>query len=779
MSEMMKIPGQLVFGLDIGTRSIVGTVGYKTGEHFHVVAQCIKEHDTRAMLDGQIHDIHKVGATIHEVKNRLEEKIGGKLTDVCIAAAGRVLRTMTTHAECEFSSDKEISGEDIYALDSLGVEKAYEEFLKTDETDLKFYCVGYSVVRYYLNHYAISTLEGHKAKSIGVDIIATFLPDDVVDGLYKAVGLADLKVANLTLEPIAAIQLAIPETYRMLNIALVDVGAGTSDISITDDGSIVAYGMIPIAGDALTEVIAKHCLVDFKTAEKIKRESGEKDSIEYKDILGLTQTISREKIREVTAPVIKDMTKQVADKIRELNGSKAVGAVFVVGGGGTLEGYTESLAAELDIPLERVALRGEEVMQQISFYEEDARKDSLMVTPIGICLGFYEQSNNFIFVYFNEQRIKLYDNNKLAVVDAAMQAEFPNDGLFPRRGRALNYFVGGKPRIARGALGEAAVILVNGSEADIYTQIRANDQITVTESTAGEPASIDINQLPEYGAIMRVEVNETKIELPKYAMVNGQLQSGYYTIQENDEIEFLDYYTVKQIAEFMDVVINQDLNIYVNNKLSDMDTKVYENFSVVWTMEELQLSDRDIYGSGAADTYANLPEDDGSYVKSEPRKEVDPFEAAALAGGATVPDAAQQTESVADAAAGAETTETPNQAGETAAAETSNQTESNSAGKTASAAEPNANTATGDNSAGAEQSAAPSGIPMSIQVMVNEQAIRLEGKPAYIFVDVFDYIDFDLSKPQGSGIVTELNGRNAQYMEPIHSGDVIKIYWKD
>ncbi len=159
MSEMMKFPGQLVFGLDIGTRSIVGTVGYKTGERFHVVAQCIREHDTRAMLDGQIHDIHKVGATIHEVKNRLEEKIGGKLTDVCIAAAGRVLRTMTTHAEYEFTTDKEINGEDIYALDSLGVEKAYEEFLKTDETDLKFYCVGYSVVRYYLNHYAIGTLE--------------------------------------------------------------------------------------------------------------------------------------------------------------------------------------------------------------------------------------------------------------------------------------------------------------------------------------------------------------------------------------------------------------------------------------------------------------------------------------------------------------------------------------------------------------------------------------------------------------------------------------------
>lgn len=707
MSEMMKLPGQLVFGLDIGTRSIVGTVGYRTGERFHVVAQCVREHETRAMLDGQIHDIHKVGATINEVKTSLESKIGRKLSDVCIAAAGRVLRTMTTHVDYEFSGDKEINGEDIYALDSMGVEKAYKEFLDSNNSDIKFYCVGYSVVRYYMNNYQIGNLEGHKANSIGADIIATFLPDDVVDGLYKAVGLAGLEVVNLTLEPIAAIQVAIPQMYRMLNIALVDVGAGTSDISITRDGSIIAYGMIPIAGDALTEVIAKHCLVDFKTAESIKRQAGEKEEIEYKDIMGLTQKISKRQLLEVTAPVIEDMTKQVAEKIKELNGDKSVSAVFVVGGGGKLEGYTDSLAEQLDIQAERVAVRGEEVMQQIAFYEEEAKKDSLMVTPIGICLSFYEQSNNFVFVYFNDQRVKLYDNNKLAVVDAAMQAEFANDGLFPKRGRELNYFVNGKPRITRGSLGEAAVIMVNGQEADIYTPIHANDQIKVIESTAGDAAAIDINQLPEFGATMWVEVNDKKIELPEFAVVNGNLQSGFYGIQENDNIEFLSYYTVRQIAEFMDVIINQDMNIYVNNKLADMDTKVYENFSVIWTMEELHLSDRDIYGSGAPDTFENLPED--------------------------------------------------NEAPEDDEAPEDNET-------------PQDNEAPKDNS---------DGIPMSIQVTVNGEPVHLEGKTAYIFVDVFDYIDFDLSVPQGSGVATELNGRNAQYMEPIHSGDVIKIYWKD
>lgn len=753
MSEAMKFPGQLVFGLDIGTRSIVGTVGYRVGEKFYVVAQSIREHDTRSMLDGQIHDIYKVGKTIGEVKAELEEKLGRQLKDVCIAAAGRVLRTVTVRVDQELEADKEIGGEDIYAIDSMGVEKAYEEFSQNNEMDMKFYCVGYSVVRYYMNGYTIGNLEGHKARSIGADIIATFLPEDVVDGLYKAVGVAGLEVVNLTLEPIAAIRVAIPEMYRMLNIALVDVGAGTSDISITKDGSIIAYGMIPIAGDSLTEVIAKHCLVDFATAEHIKRETGVKDQIEYKDIMGLTQTITTEEVENVTAQVIEDMTKQVADKIRELNGDKSVSAVFVVGGGGKLPGYTQALAKQLDIQKERVAVRGEEVMMNIEFLDQAAQRDSLMVTPIGICLSFYEQSNNFIFVYFNEQRIKIYDNNKVAVVDAAMQAEFPNDGLFPKRGKELNYFVNGKQRITRGELGEAAVITVNGNEADIYAPIHANDQIKVVESTAGEPAKLDINQLPEFGSTMRVEVNDKKIDLPKFASVNGELQSGYYSIQENDSIEILSYYTVRQIAEFMDVIINQEMNIYVNNKLADMDTKVYENFSVIWTMETLQLSDMDKYDQEVS--YADLPEDDGTYMKKEERQ-------SAMESASEAADVKQMTP-VAEGQ-------------EESGGEVQNQTVSDnivqeqaSYGTTQDAMSQtveNAGAATVGN------------IPLSIHVTVNGQEIQLTGKTQYVFVDVFQYIDFDLSKPKGSGIVTKLNGREAQYMENIRSGDVIEIYWK-
>lgn len=716
MAENKKYPGQLVFGLDIGTRSIVGTVGYKAGETFHVVAQQTKEHDTRAMIDGQIHDINKVGRTIKAIKETLEKQIGRQLNDVCIAAAGRVLQTVTTHVDYELPEEISIEPEHIYALDMLGVEKAYDEFQESNRSDIKFYCVGYTVVRYYLNHYPINTLENHKAGVISADLIATFLPDEVVDGLYKAVDIAGLQVANLTLEPIAAIQVAIPEMYRMLNIALVDVGAGTSDISITRDGSIVAYGMIPRAGDEITEAIAKHCLVDFNQAEKVKVAAGRKTVINYKDIMGLPQKVMPTEIIKVTDALIKDMAKEVSDKIKELNGGKPVSAVFVVGGGGKFPGYTGALAKEMGIQAERVALRGEEVLGEIDFMIENPKKDSMYVTPIGICLNFYDRKNNFIFVHFNGERIKLYDNNHLAIIDAAMQANFTNEGLFPRRGRELDFVINGKSRIVRGELGEAAVVTLNGAPAGINAPIQANDKIMVKESTAGKDASLEIQKLPEYASTIRVIVNEQKVLLPKFAEVNGQLQSGFYEIKNHDDIKILNYYTVQQIIEFMDVILKEGTKLYVNNKLAELTEKVYENFSVIWTLEELHLSDVE----EAED--ADVSEEE-AYTDEEAYADEDGYA-----------DDEQDIQSVDAVPAGEKTP---------------------------------------------EQSREPAAETTAIVVTVNGDPVHMVGKSSYIYVDVFDLIHFDLSQPKGKSVVTLLNGKSAQYTEILQNGDVLEIYWKE
>ena len=176
-----------VFGLDIGTRNVVGTVGYQTDDkEFVVTAQYVREHETRAMLDGQIHDIGRVEKTIKKIKDKLKKQTEQPLEEVCIAAAGRVLKTVTTHVEYEYAQESVVTGEDVHTLDLLGIEKAQEALKEVNDTSYKFYCVGYSTVKFFLNDEVFISLEGHKANKIGEDIIVTFLPEDVVDGLYAA-----------------------------------------------------------------------------------------------------------------------------------------------------------------------------------------------------------------------------------------------------------------------------------------------------------------------------------------------------------------------------------------------------------------------------------------------------------------------------------------------------------------------------------------------------------------------------------------------------------------
>lgn len=744
--NMEGVPEQLVFGLDIGTRSIVGTVGFKNSTNgFVVVAQVSKEHQTRAMLDGQIHDIGKVAATIEEVHKKLEDMTGRRFKDVCIAAAGRVLKTVEAEAQTVFASDTVITSEHIYTLDMLGVENAYSILRDEKKTDdIRFYCVGYSVKHYYQNDYIISNLEGHKAMSIKAEIIATFLPNEVVDGLYAAVERAGLYVANLTLEPIAAINVAIPEKFRLLNIALVDVGAGTSDISITKDGSIIAYGMIPSAGDEFTECIAKHYLTDFNEADRLKCASTVNTEVEFYDIMGLPQRVSSEEIAEVVEETVKNTTKSIADKIMELNGGKSASAVFVVGGGGKIKGFVESLAEYLGLQKERVALRGSEVLGNVEFMQEDVKVDSLLVTPVGICLNYYEQRNNFIFVTVNGERIKLYDNSKLTIMDAAIQMGFPNVDLFPKRGKTLIYFVNGEKRMLRGKEGEAAIVRLNGRQTGMSTALEQNSKIDIIPSTRGADAVLEISRLPEYSSSMNIIFNGKEITCPRFVTVNGELVSGFYEVKDLDRIEILGYYTLEQVLEFMDIIYRG--KVYVNNVIAPMDTKVYDNFSIICEIMKEEPNYTELiekYGDGQFPVASELLYSGNSITVEEDVQEITEEEI-------------QEEEITEDDIYIEETQEEEYQEEEVPGEGLKEEAQEEAQKKVQDIPEVQEKTA---------------------NITVNGDQVVLKGKPRYILVDVLDFYPVDTSVAHGDHLETSVNGIACDFTQAVNDGDIVKIEW--
>ncbi|ESL04437.1 hypothetical protein GCWU000282_00151 [Catonella morbi ATCC 51271] len=786
---MQELPEKPVFGLDIGTRSLVGTVGAREDEHtFKVYAIAQAEHETRAMLDGQIHDIPKVSESIRKMKKKLEAELGKELTEVSIAAAGRVLKTVKVKPFIEFTEETIIHDDEIHTLEMLGVEEAYKTIRASEEKGNDFYCVGYSVMHYYINGQQMVNLEEHKGTRIDAELIATFLPRDVVDDLYAAVENAGLNVANLTLEPIAAIDIAIPEKFRLLNIALVDVGAGTSDICITNDGCVIAYGMIPHAGDEITEIIARLCLVDFNTAEEIKRDLGN-PTVEFKDIMDITQTMNSEDILKTIAPTLNSITEEIAEKIKELNGGKSVSAVFVVGGGGKVKGFTEHIAEILGLQKERVALRGKEVLGEVEFADENVEKDPMLVTPIGICYSYYESRNNFIYVTLNDTRIKLYDNNKLTIYDVLSQDGFSNDDLFPKRGKSINYTLDGTRRVERGEVGEPAEIKLNGNIVSISKPISKNDVITIKPSTSGAPAKLLVNKIREMDNPFHIIFNGKELSCPKLAEVNGRLVSGFYEVADGDNVVIRNYYTLLQVMEMLDLPYHN--GILVNNMPADENTKIYDNFAVT---DNASYTEEEAKPEVNYSSYDELP-DDEEYVETE-------------IGTATVSEPAPSYKETANSitfGSGEDEISIPVAAPQTVTDEIPYMDEAVEEVKEedipveVSASEPTTDESvftTGFEGAAMavapvyEQEEAVSEIPEKAQtsfnpsakditVKVNDTIVTLKGKVHYLLVDVLDFYPFDMSEYRGR-LILEVNGvGDMDFTSPIHDGDQIRIAWSE
>ena len=121
-----------IFALDIGTRSVIGIVAEKETNGLKIIATERQEHKTRAMLDGQIHDVPQVAAVIENVKKALAKKTG-PLKSAAVAAAGRALYTMTASADMEISGI--ITAEQERSLDFAGVQAAQSKLASSDAID--------------------------------------------------------------------------------------------------------------------------------------------------------------------------------------------------------------------------------------------------------------------------------------------------------------------------------------------------------------------------------------------------------------------------------------------------------------------------------------------------------------------------------------------------------------------------------------------------------------------------------------------------------------------
>jgi molybdopterin converting factor small subunit len=428
-----------------------------------------------------------------------------------------------------------------------------------------------------------------------------------------------------------------------------------------------------MAGDEITEQIVHNYLVDFKTAEMIKIKLNKAKTITFKDIMGLSHKVEAEEILKLIEQTVDSLADKISKKIMELNGGKSTNAVFCVGGGGQLKNFTNVLAKKLELPHERVALRGAEVLDNISFIN-NSLKIPEMVTPVGICLcGLDKDNNDFISIKVNGEEIKIFNNNNLTLVDVVAYKGFNHKNLICRRGNDIHYELNGESRKLRGETGEPASILVNGEIASLNHPIHANDEIMLKVATHGKSPTLLVEDISHEFDTFDIYINDNKMTLPYKIIVNNEIVNNDYVIKDNDTINIDAQYSIKDILEIENIE-SDNTDVYISDVLKSQDYIVVKNDKLI-----INIQDKDEISNKELIKDSNL----STNISVNNRE---------------------------------------------------------------------------------------------IKVYVNDKEIIMRGKETYIFVDIFDYIDFNLKNPKGK-IICLVNGRNASYMENINAEDKIEVYW--
>ncbi|WP_416151520.1 cell division FtsA domain-containing protein [Salipaludibacillus sp. HK11] len=576
---------ELIFALDIGTRSVVGLILEKKQHGYHVLDVYSLEHKERSMLDGQIHNVLAVSHTITYVKDYLEKK-HGQLKKVCVAAAGRSLKTKRAKIDLNILGKPIFDRQALLHLELGAVQKAQFDLVHEDSAPhqkVNDYCVGYSIIDYRLDGEPIGSLIDQRGETASVEVIATFLPKVVVESLISALHRSGLELEALTLEPIAAINVLIPQSMRRLNVALVDIGAGTSDIAITDLGTVTAYGMVPNAGDEITEALSDHFLLDFPDAERIKKELNSSDEVIINDILGMETTYAKNQVVAPLEEAINHLSDQISLEILKLNG-RPPKAVMLVGGGSMTPNLPEKVAERLELPKNRVAIRGIDAIKGLTFEQEyDATPE--LVTPIGIAIAAKESPVQYISIQVNDETIRLFDIKKLTVGDGLLSSGLELSKLYGKPGMAMMLKVNGRVVSIPGEHGTPPTLKKNGEDIELDSPLIHGDIIEIAKGKNGQDAIAKMKDVLDEQPVINLSYNGEKIEVGPMILLNGKHVTLDASLSDRDLVECYSPRNIEELLFKLDLTekylgTSEPVQVILNDKtisLYQKKTSIYLN----------------------------------------------------------------------------------------------------------------------------------------------------------------------------------------------------------
>lgn len=268
---------QFVVALDIGTENVKALVGRVLGDSIEIVGVGRAHQQLTDMQAGAISDIAGVVGNCDMALAQAEEQAGVSVRTAVIGIAGELVKGTTTTVRCTRKNPgKALDLDEIEKIIGL-VQKRAEERAKQQLAwelggkEVEIRLVNSALVNIDIDGYPVTNPVGFQGKEVLVQLYTAFAPMIHIGALERTAQELDLDLLAVAAEPFAVARSVIGnDSNNNMSAILMDVGGGTTDIAVINEGGVQGTKMFGIGGRAFTKSIERDVGVEFAQAEEIK-----------------------------------------------------------------------------------------------------------------------------------------------------------------------------------------------------------------------------------------------------------------------------------------------------------------------------------------------------------------------------------------------------------------------------------------------------------------------------------------------------------------------------
>ncbi|HSU96874.1 MAG TPA: cell division protein FtsA [Gemmatimonadaceae bacterium] len=353
---------RVVAGLDIGSAKTTAIIAEAVGDrHPTIRILGVGQARTTGLRRGIVSDIEETTRSIQKAMQDAERMAGTRIEAIFAGIAGEHVHAMSSRGIVAVNGE-EISRADVDRANDV----ARAQAIPQDRELLHAIPQEYTVDK----NAGVRDPIGMIGTRLETEMYLVTIGSSPAMNLRKSVERAGYRVRDLVLEPLASALAVLTEDEKELGVALVELGAGTTDIAIFHEGKIRHLATLGFGGNIVTNDIVHGLGVTQSDAERLKERYGSayEPMVDPADVIQLPSTVAqgdRQIPRELLAHIIHQRLDEIFDMVhREIHGagygSRLAGGIVLTGGGAAMEGITE-LAASVFGTGVRVGVPGEHV----------------------------------------------------------------------------------------------------------------------------------------------------------------------------------------------------------------------------------------------------------------------------------------------------------------------------------------------------------------------------------------------------------------------------------